>query len=119
MSRSVRRRVRRIWGKVEWPVIGSAIVLALVLGLIGFSRFFTALGESRSAWDVFYLTLQLFVLESGSVSGPVTWELQVARFLAPTVAAYTAVAALLSGPCRHMRPGPQRIAAGQVAADAW
>ncbi len=75
-------------------MIGSAIVLALVLGLIGFSRFFTALGESRSAWDVFYLTLQLFVLESGSVSGPVTWELQVARFLAPTVAAYTAVKAL-------------------------
>jgi hypothetical protein len=94
MSGSVLRRVRRVWGKIEWPAIGSVIAFALVLGFIGFSRFFAAVGESRSAWDIFYLTLQLFVLQSGSVSGPVTWELQVARLLAPTVAAYTAVKAL-------------------------
>ena len=53
-----------------------------------------ALGQSRSPGDLLYLTLQLFVLESGAVVGPVGWELEVARFLAPAVAAYTAVLAL-------------------------
>ena len=40
------------------------------------------------------LALQLFTLESGSVSGPVPWELQLARLLAPAIAGYAAVRAL-------------------------
>jgi hypothetical protein len=35
--------------------------------------------------------LQLATLESGAVSGPIGWELEVARLLMPAVAAYTAV----------------------------
>jgi len=76
-------------------LIAFLAVAALVLGYAGFFRFFTVLGEPRSPLDVFYLTLQLFVLESGSVWGPVPWELQVARLLAPAVAGYAAVGALL------------------------
>ena len=61
---------------------------------MGFVKHFGALGQSRSPGDLLYLTIQLFVLESGAVVGPVGWELEVARFLAPAVAAYTAVLAL-------------------------
>ncbi|NNG15727.1 MAG: hypothetical protein HKM89_04540 [Gemmatimonadales bacterium] len=86
--------MRRLWKRVEWPLVAVLGLAAFVLGFTGFAAFFRALGDSRSSWDVFYLTLQLFVLESGSVSGPVPWQLQVARLLAPAVAGYTAVRAL-------------------------
>ena len=85
------RRMRR---SIQWPVVGAFALAAFLLGFVGFSRFFSALGEPRSPWDVLYLTLQLFVLESGSVWGPVPWELQVGRLLAPAVAGYAAVGAL-------------------------
>jgi len=41
-----------------------------------------------------YFSLQLFVLQSGGVPGAVCPELQVARFLAPATAIYTALLAL-------------------------
>ena len=79
---------------IQWPLVGAFALAAFLLGFVGFSRFFSAIGEPRSSWDVFYLTLQLFVLESGSVWGPVPWELQVGRLLAPAVAGYAVVGAL-------------------------
>jgi hypothetical protein len=84
----------RLWRRVEWPLVAALGVLAFACGVIGFGRFFTALGEPRSGWDVVYLTLQLFALESGAVSGPVPWELELARLLAPAVAGYAAVRAV-------------------------
>jgi hypothetical protein len=75
-------------------VIGGSWLVVGILGYVGFARHFAALGQSRSPGDLLYLTVQLFVLESGAVVGPVGWELELARFLAPAVAAYTAVQAL-------------------------
>jgi hypothetical protein len=84
----------RVWRRIQWPLAACLAVAALVLGFVGFTRFFAALGEPRSGWDILYLTIQLFVLESGSVFGPVPWELQVARLLAPGVAGYATLGAL-------------------------
>jgi voltage-gated potassium channel Kch len=86
--------MRRFWKRVQWPLIALLAFAALILGFVGFTGYFSALGEPRSSLDVLYLTLQLFVLESGAVWGPVTWELQVARLLAPAVAGYAALGAL-------------------------
>jgi hypothetical protein len=86
----------RWWDEFQWSVVGLFALLAMGLGFIGFTKHFSALGEARSGWDLFYLTLQLFTLESGSVSGPVSWELEVARLLAPAVVAYTAAKALMA-----------------------
>jgi hypothetical protein len=68
--------------------------IAFGLGYVGFWRYFATLGEERSVLDLMYLTFQLFTFESGSVSGPLGWELEVARMLAPAVAAYTALQTL-------------------------
>ena len=87
-------RMRERWHDYRWFAIGGLWVVALGLGYVGFARYFAALGETRSPWDLFYLSLQLFTLESGSVSGPKGWELELARLVAPAVAAYTAVQAL-------------------------
>jgi len=94
--RTFRRKYIRPWWKDhQWKVIGGIALLAFVFGYIGFSKHFLALGEARSPWDILYLTIQLLVLESGAVSGLVSWELELARFLLPAIAAYAAVRALI------------------------
>ncbi|MGB8951646.1 MAG: hypothetical protein WCC06_03135 [Candidatus Aminicenantales bacterium] len=67
---------------------------AFYLGYVGFAALSTSTGQDWSFWDLAYLSLQLFTLESGSAAGPKGWEL--ARFLAPTLAAYTALRALMA-----------------------
>jgi hypothetical protein len=94
LSRRWRKQFKQWWQTAQWPVIWSIGVLALGLGCFGFSKHAANAGEMRSPFDLFYLTLQLFVLESGAVSGDVPWQLELARWLAPTVAAYTAAMAL-------------------------
>lgn len=46
-----------------------------------------------SPLDILYVTLQLAMLDSGAVTGPLNWELEMARWLVPIVAAWTAVLA--------------------------
>ena len=87
-------RLGRLWRRHQWLVIGGLWLVVGILGFVGFAKHFAVQGESRSPGDLLYLTIQLFVLESGVVKGPVGWELEVARFLAPAVAAYTALLAL-------------------------
>jgi NAD(P)-dependent dehydrogenase (short-subunit alcohol dehydrogenase family) len=84
---------KQFWKSHRWPILVGAECVLLALGYIGFARYTAALGESRSPLDLLYLTLQLVTLESGAVSGPVGWELEVARLALPAVSAYTALAA--------------------------
>lgn len=91
---SLRIRTKRWFGDYKWPLIGFMWVVALVLGYAGFSKYFSGIADSRSPLDTFYHTLQLFTLASGSLSGSLPLELQVARFLAPAMAVYTALQAL-------------------------
>ena len=87
----------RLWlGRYKWLLIGLMWVLVIILGYVGFSRYFNDIGETHSIGDILYRALQLFALESGAVSGPIGWELQAARFLAPAMAVYTAIQAVAS-----------------------
>ncbi len=90
----MRKHLMYFWKNYQWPVLCFLAFLAFGLGFIGFKKYLSAIGQVHSFWDVFYLSIQLFILESGSVLGDVSWELEIARFLAPVVAAYTAVKAL-------------------------
>lgn len=89
-----RERFSRWWSDYQLPIIIVAGLFALGLGFVGFSKNGTALGETRSLFDNFYLTLGLLSMNTGAVPPPVPWELEVARFLVPLIAAYTAVIAL-------------------------
>ncbi len=89
-----RRWLREHWQDYRWFVIGGLWLVALLLGYVGFARHFAALGERRSPFTLLYLTVQLFTLESGAVSESVSWPLELARWLAPAVAAYTALQTL-------------------------
>lgn len=89
-------RIRPGWLKIQWPLIWIFALVALVLGYFGFRKHYAAIGEPRSGFDLIYYSLQLFLLESGGVSQPVHWQLEVARFLAPAVTIYTATKAFLA-----------------------
>ena len=83
------------WIEYQWSVISLLVVVAFALGFLGFCQYFAASGEARTGWDILYLTLQLFTLDSGVLPGSVPWSLEIARLLAPALLAYTAGKALL------------------------
>ena len=93
-SRSPKRQIFQFWRENQWLVVLIFLPLSLVLGYIGFYKFNQATAGGRSLTDLLYLTLQLTTLESGAVSGPVSWELEVARLLVPLMTAYTAILAV-------------------------
>jgi len=72
--------------KYNWlfPVL---IVIAQILGTIGFYQFYSDSDQGISWFTSFYLSLQLFVLNSGGVMGKVPIFLEIARFMAPAVTA--------------------------------
>jgi hypothetical protein len=88
-GRQRRSPVRSSGGsRALWGALGLAIAAVTVLGVIGFTRYQEGVGTVAPLTTRVYLALQLFVLESGSVVGPVPWELDLARLLAPVLAAY-------------------------------
>ena len=89
-----RGRGRRAWEAARWIVIGGLFITALVLGWIGFDINARALSQPESFLDNLYRSLQLFILHSGAVPPPVPWQLEIARFLAPAVAAGATLSAL-------------------------
>lgn len=82
------------WSDYHWLFLLLLGLGALSLGLVGFIKNGVATGAQRSFLDNVYLTLGLLSMNTGAVDGLVSWELQVARFLVPAVAAYTALLAL-------------------------
>ncbi len=93
-SRSLWKKLKRWLQDYKWLLIVAGWVMALVLGYVGFEKHFSAIGQPTLPWDNFYLTLQLFSMQSGWVLGPIGWEFQVARLLAPALTVYTAAQAL-------------------------
>jgi hypothetical protein len=91
-----RKRLRPVWHDLEWPLVGAVWVLGLILGFVGFNKYGLGAGMSATFWDVLYRALQLIVLQSGDVPGPLPWQLEAARFVMPAVAGYAAIQALLT-----------------------
>lgn len=87
-------RARRAWRALRWAGLAGLWLLTLALGYVGFTKYNAASGGAGTPADAFYLALQLFPLNSGALLGPKPVELEIARLLAPVVAAYTAVQAL-------------------------
>lgn len=85
---------RRSFRDYAWILILAFWLVAFILGYVGLTKVAAAQGDRPSHLDLIYLLLQLVMLESGSVQGLVPWELEVARFALPALAAYTAIQAL-------------------------
>jgi voltage-gated potassium channel Kch len=91
----IKTQLRPWLQRYRWFVILGLAVVAFVLGYIGFDTSYRAIGEPQTVLDLVYRSIQLFVLESGSYVSPASWELEVARFLAPTLTISTLLIFLL------------------------
>ena len=84
----------RWWSDYQLPIMMILAIAALFLGFIGFTQFEDPkTSYERTPLDNLYLTLGLLSMNSGDFNAPIPWELQVARFLVPAIAAYTAILA--------------------------
>ncbi len=84
----------RPWRQTRWVLFGLLVAGSFVLGYAGFAVYFER--DSRSITDLLYLSMQLFVLESGSVpTAGAPWQLEVARWLAPATTATALLAGLM------------------------
>ena len=88
----------------ELRIVFVLAVTSFVLGIIGHYQiyFVSPNGEAAeshdySYWDIFYSTLQMFILESDAETGSAKWTiyLQLARFLAPIVIIWSAFRAVM------------------------
>lgn len=91
-------KLRSFLSENKWMLIGIAWIITYVLGAIGIYKQFRYTGEDRSFWDPFYRSFQLFLFDDSMVVAGVvrSWELEIARFLAPAVVAYAAFTALIA-----------------------
>ena len=93
----LRRRVRPIFRRAEWWVVGTLVPTLLILGGIGFARYGQAAGEKWTLLDWAYRSLQLLTMESGALEKTelINTELHIARTLLPIVTIYALVRAFL------------------------
>lgn len=73
----------------RWYLLAFAWVVLLVLGMGGFIQQAHDGNFSRSTLDTLYLTVQLATLEYEGGDTDLNWRLEVARFVAPLIAAGT------------------------------
>ncbi|MCX6654359.1 MAG: NAD-binding protein [Candidatus Bathyarchaeota archaeon] len=91
----LKKRLTQSFADYKWWLTALIWVVALVLGYIGFAKYFSAIGAVTSFWDIFYRDLQLLKLGFVELPGALNAELQVARYLVPAVGLYTAAQTLV------------------------
>lgn len=73
----------------RWWLLAFLWVLMLGIGISGFVKQGGADGIERTFLDNLYLTFQLGTLDYSGSSGPMNWQVQLARFVVPLLAAGT------------------------------
>jgi hypothetical protein len=94
----VRRWSRLLWASYRGIAPLVLLVVALVLGYLGYRSYFVGAGEPRPWYDLLYYDLQLLTFNTRTASDPsaaLPWSLQIARFMAPLVAGYGAIVGIL------------------------
>ena len=75
--------------RARWYLLAALWAALLILGLGGFMEQEREAGLDRSTLDTLYLTVQLATLDYGGGDDALNWRLEVARFVAPMMAATT------------------------------
>lgn len=77
---------RRYFFWISFILIG---IIAFILGIWGYRIYVIDNELPYTLWDLIYVTIQLFVLESGNPGNAIPWQFEVARFLAPAFPLWT------------------------------
>ncbi len=105
------RQFLRALADARIPILFVFGVISLLMGTIGFHRYFTILGEEKSFATAFYDALWSFAIEPGNLIEPIPWELEFARWLSPAIAMYAillGLAAIFRDQIKLLRLGFQR-----------
>lgn len=89
------RSIRQSLGKYSWFILAGLFVSITWLGWLGFdiADDSNMQVKRRSIWDNLYLSIQLFVLNSGAIQSP-NICIEFARFLAPVWISWAAIKAI-------------------------
>ena len=77
--------------RVRWYTLAVLWVILLILGVGGFVQQSGDADLGRNGLETLYLTLQLATLDYGGGDSALNWRLELARFVAPMMAAGTVV----------------------------
>jgi hypothetical protein len=89
-------RLNQAWKHLRIPVLCIAIATSFVIGFIGFQKYSQLSGSGYNELSSIYASLELFKFSGGVLSTPIPWELEVARWLSPFLAAYALVFSIAS-----------------------
>ena len=81
----------RILSDARLPILFVLSLAALILGTIGFQRYFILTDEDKSLATALYNAIWLFTFEPGNLTEPIPWQLEIARWLSPLIAMYAVV----------------------------
>ena len=93
MPSAVRLFVRS-FERWPWQILIGAWLGTLTFGFWAWHVQNESQALSRSFWDTLYSALGLFTMNIPATAYPMVWQLNVVRFVAPLVAAFTAVTAI-------------------------
>jgi hypothetical protein len=88
-KRSLLWKIQQFFREYSWIVLISLFIITLIFGIWGFGIAFDAMGKPQGFDNLFYYTLQLFVLQSGMEVIVNNYFLEAARFLAAVFTFYT------------------------------
>ena len=88
-KKGLKKALKQWWQNYQWWVMLLGVIGVFILGYIGFSN----IGRKLPPIDILYRIFQLFVLSFDTNIKP-DLVLEIARWLAPAIAAYTAAKAL-------------------------
>ncbi len=90
----------RVWTRqrslrsLRWPLLGLLGVVAMVFGAIGYAEQFDSIGRKARWTDIAFHDIKLFGFGVEGQTAPLNWKLEIARWVAPFVAGYTALITL-------------------------
>jgi hypothetical protein len=84
----------RSFERWPWQILIGAWLGTLTFGFWAWHVQNESQGLVRSGWDTLYAALGLFTMNVSATAYPMVWQLNVVRFVAPLVAAFTAVTAV-------------------------
>lgn len=93
MSVAILRPSARVLAEYRWYVVAVAAAVAFCLGCVGFVQLWQSQGKAWNYSDVLYWSAKTFSMSSPS-DPKLPLALDIARFLAPMVAAYAGLSAL-------------------------
>jgi len=83
------KKITNVLYDYQWFIIAACWLVVLLLGAMGFQKYYTRRGESFSFVDGLYYALGLFALKNGTVLGLNSWMLELARWFAPFIVGLT------------------------------